>query len=474
MFDYSHGSEKRSDRRLQTEYALEFCLTEQDRLIPGHTVDLSVGGLRLFTTEKIPVAADVDVRLSVGEPPLILEFSGRVAHVSESGEDGYLVGLRYTNIDTKTRAMLDEHLKSIDVIALLSVMADKKASDLHLVVDHPPMYRIQQELLPQGTEQLSAERVRRMIYSVMDSEQAAQLRRRGEITFALTVSGVGRWRVNVHRQQGRIEAVYRAINDEIVSLDRLGLPPQVTELARTPDGLVIVAGGGDSTTLTAMIDLINGESRKVIVTLEDPIEFVHQGKMSVIKQREIGSDIRSFADGLNNILRLDPDVIVIGEIRDCHTLSAALKVADSGRLVLASLPASNTIQAVNRLLGMYPPDQRPGIAVGLSGTLRGIIAQRLIPRADRSGMVVATEILLANSAVRAVIREMEIHEIPKLILAESPVGMHSMDSSLWDLAARGLITIDTARALAEEPLAFEGVPDEIGEHLQANPQPIVV
>ena len=460
------GTEKRRERRIRTTYKLAFHLAGQDRLIWGRTWDISFGGLRFFTTDKLPIGAELEFRLHIGNTEQALEFSGRVAHISEAGDEGYLVGARFGEMPSGMQESIRRLISSIDIIRLLSLMMEKDASDLHLSVGRPPLLRIQKELFPHGNEPLSADRVRRMIYSVMDGEQIEQFEKTREANFALNVSDIGRWRVNVHYQQGRVEANYRAINLEVRTIERLGLPPVVAELARRPDGLVIVAGPtgvGKSTTLAAMIDLINSEFRKVIITLEDPIEFLHQGKRSVVKQREVGTDTLSFASGLKNLLRQDPDVIFIGEIRDRQTLAVALTAAETGHLVLTSLHTSNAMQTVHRVLGLFPPDQRQEAAVQLSAGLQGIVCQRLYPRADISGLVVATEVLIGTPAVRAVIRDMKVSQIPTLIQTGLAVGMHSMESSLGRLAKRGLISSDVVRALSEKTDSREPAVGETGK-----------
>lgn len=457
------GNEKRSERRIKAEHALTFRLDGQEHEIEGRTSDVSFGGLCLFTADKLPVGASLAFTLPLSEPQITMQFSGRVVHISEAGEEGYFIGVEFTKMDATTEENMRQHISSIDIAQLLATMMKKGASDLHLSVGRPPLFRIQKELFPLKTDPLSVGCVRRMIYSVMDSEQIAQFEAERETNFALTIPGIGRWRVNVHYQQGVVEATYRAIDLEIKPIERLGLPPIVADLARLPDGLVVVAGPtgvGKSTTLAAMIDLINSEFRKVIITLEDPIEFLHEGKRSVIKQREVGADTLSFSSGLKNLLRQDPDVIFIGEIRDRDTLAVALTAAETGHLVLTSLHTSSAMQTIHRILGLFPPDQRQEAAVQLSAGLRGIVCQRLISCSDNSGLVVATEVLVGTSAVRAVIRDMKISQIPTLIQTGSAYGMHSMDSSLGRLVRRRIISADVAHALAESADAVEVAPGE--------------
>ncbi len=456
------GEERRTERRIQTDYALTYRLKSQTRDIRGYTKDISFSGMRFFTAERLPIGSELNFTLPIPHPQMVLEFEARVVHITERGEEGYFVGVQFDVLDENTRAKLRQHISSIDIINLLSSMLDKEASDLHLSVGRPPLFRIQKELFPQGTKVLSADQIKRLVYSVMDAEQVRQFELMREANFALTIPDIGRWRVNVHFQQGVVEATYRAIDLEVKSLERLGLPPVVNDLARLPDGLVIVAGPtgvGKSTTLAAMIDLINAEFRKVIITLEDPIEFIHPGKRSVVKQREVGRDTRSFSLGLKNLLRQDPDVIFIGEIRDRQTLSVALNAAETGHLVLTSLHTSNTTQTIHRILGLYPPDQRQEAAVQLAGGLRGIVCQRLLPRADNAGLAVATEVLIGTPAVRAVIRDMRLSQLPTLIQTGSAAGMHGFDVSLRQLAKRGLITAEVARAMTERSDVLETLPE---------------
>ena len=452
MYLNFEGSEKRSERRIKTEYKISFRLAGHDHLIFGQTWDISYGGLRLFTTDKLPIGAAVDFSLHLGDTLAPLEFSGHVAHISEAGEEGYVVGIRFGEMDSVTRESLQRLITSIDILQLLSTMIKKEASDLHLSIGRPPLFRKHEKLLPHGEESLSADRIRRMIYSVMDAGQIEQFEKNREANFALTVPDIGRWRVNVHYQQGFVEATYRAIGLKIKSIEHLGLPPVVADLARSPSGLVIVAGpagAGKSTTLAAMINLINNEFDKVIISLEDPIEFLHVGRRSVVKQREVGNDTLSFSSGLKNLLRQDPDVIFIGEVRDRQTLSVALTAAETGHLVLTSLNTSNAMQTIHRVLGLFPPDQRQEAAVQFAASLRGVICQRLIPRPVNDGLAVATEVLVATPAVRAVIRDMKIGQITTLIQTGAAVGMHGMDVSLKRLAQRGIITPDVAHALSD-------------------------
>ncbi len=460
------GNEKRGERRIKTEYSLSFRLAGQDQVISGRTNDVSFSGLRFFTADKLPVGAALQFSLPLSEPPLTLQFSGRAVHISEAGEEGYFVGVEFGEMDPVTKETIRRHISSIDIVQLFSAMVEKDASDLHLAVNRPPILRIQKELFPMKADPLSEANVRLLIYSVMDNDQIRRFEAEREANYALTIPGIGRWRVNVHYQQGAVEATYRAIDLEIKPIERLGLPSVVADLARLPDGLVIVAGPtnvGKSTTLASMIDLINSEFRKVIITLEDPIEFLHQGKRSIIKQREVGADTHSFDAGLKNLLRQDPDVIFIGEIRDRQTLSVALTAAETGHLVLTSLHTSNAMQTIHRILGLFPPAQRQEAAVQLAAGLRGIICQRLVARADKSGLVVATEVLVGTSGVRAVIRDMKINQIPTMIQTGGAVGMHSLDASLGQLAKRRIITAEVARALAESPESAELGRNETGK-----------
>jgi len=301
---------------------------------------------------------------------------------------------------------------------------------------------------------------RRLVYSVLNDEQKAKFEATWELDFSLDMERVGRFRVNVHKQRGSIEAAFRVVNDVIQAIRRLGLPPVVEDLARRDSGLVLVTGptgSGKTTTLAAMVDLINTERQCMIITIEDPIEYVHQNKRSIIKQREVMSDTKSFAAALRHVLRQDPDVIVVGEMRDLETISTALSAAETGHLVLATLHTPDVTQTIDRIIDVFPPHQQQQVRIQIANALEGILSQQLLPIPGGRGRVVAVEILVATTAVRKIIRTQKTEQLTSIIQTSWDIGMITMDKSLKNLYAQGLITYDDAISKCRYPENFEAI-----------------
>jgi twitching motility protein PilT len=337
---------------------------------------------------------------------------------------------------------------------LLEVVA-RQASDLHLTAGVPPMLRQRGRLSPlEGYPKLTPEDTREFIYSVISTDQRRRLETDLQLDFAFVVPGQARFRVNAYFQRGAIAAAFRLIPSEIVPIDKLGLPPIVHELARRPRGIVLVTGptgSGKSTSLAAMIDEINQTREEHIVTIEDPIEFVHAHKRCVINQRELGNDATSFGAALKAALRQDPDVILVGEMRDLDTISTALTAAETGHLVFGTLHTQDAPQTIDRVIDVFPPEQQAQIRVQLSVTLQGVITQQLLPTSDGAGRCVACEVLVPTPAVRNLIREGKIHQIPSIIQTGSAYGMQSMDSALATLVRAGKITQELAESRSSTP-----------------------
>ena len=337
------------------------------------------------------------------------------------------------------------------VEVLLEEVVKKKASDLHLQVGLPPMLRVDGALAPiSGADVLTEETIEVLIFAILDEDQKQILLKDKEFDFSFAFGDLGRFRVNAFHERGNLAAALRLIPNEILTIEQLGLPPIVNKFADYPRGLVLVTGptgSGKSTTLAAMIHKINNERAAHIITIEDPIEYTHSSKQSVIVQREVHYDTYSFNAALRSALREDPDIVLIGEMRDLETIASAITIAETGHLVLATLHTNSAAQSIDRMVDVFPPHQQPQIRAQLSNILMAICSQRLIP-AIGGGRVAAAEILVATAAVRNIIREGKTHQLEAVIQTGGEYGMQSMDKTLVGLVHNGVITYDEARNYA--------------------------
>ena len=337
---------------------------------------------------------------------------------------------------------------------MLEEVIKRKASDLHLQVGTPPMLRIDGSLVPlQGGEPMTEKVLEVLIFGLLDEDQKAILLRDKEFDFSFAFGDVGRFRANAFHEKGNLALALRLIANDIKTIDQLGLPPIVKNFANFPRGLVLVTGptgSGKSTTLAAIIDQVNTEKPAHIITIEDPIEYTHKSKKSVIVQREVHYDTYSFSAALRSSLREDPDVVLIGEMRDLETIASAITIAETGHLVLATLHTNNAAQSIDRMVDVFPPHQQPQVRSQLGNILMAICSQRLIP-ALGGGRVVAAEILVATPAVRNIIREGKSHQLEPVIQTGAEYGMQSMDHTLVNLVHSGRITYDEARNFAVDP-----------------------
>jgi len=335
----------------------------------------------------------------------------------------------------------------MEIRDLLLLCIEKKASDLHLTENEPPILRIDGHLNRTDFPKLKQQDLKSIIYGILTSPQKEMFERDLELDFSVALPGLDRFRVNIHIQKGCVEAAFRRVPLVIPTVADLGLPDIIPALARKPNGLVLVTGPtgmGKTTTLATMIDQINSERSCLILSVEDPIEFIYTNKKSIIKQREVYSDTHSFADALKHALRQDPNVIVVGEMRDLETISTTLTAAETGHLVLATLHTPDAPQTIERIIDVFPSHQQTQVKLQLADCLQGVVSQLLLPHASGKGRVLCTEIMVATPGIRNLIREQEIEQIPTLMQTGSQYGMKTMDRSLKELFQKNLITLDTA------------------------------
>lgn len=349
----------------------------------------------------------------------------------------------------RPRSLEDAHIDD-----LLRIVVEKGASDLHLCAGVPPVIRVDGRLIPTNYEKATPQDTQRLMYDILTDEQIQRFESTLELDFSYALGKMARFRVNVYRDRGAVAAAFRLIPTRIPTIRELNLPPVLEELTRLPRGLIIVTGptgSGKSTTQAAMINQINMERSVHIVTIEDPIEYLHSHRFSIINQRELGQDTKSFHNALRAVLREDPDVILVGEMRDPETIALAITAAETGHLVLATLHTNSAATTIDRIVDVFPPGQQEQIRIQLSNSIQAVICQQLLPRAGQPGRVPAVEVMVATPAIRNLIRENKAHQITSVIQTSANVGMQTMDQSLRDLYMKGWITLEEALARAMNP-----------------------
>ncbi|MBK8574116.1 MAG: type IV pilus twitching motility protein PilT [Elusimicrobia bacterium] len=348
---------------------------------------------------------------------------------------------------------------------LLSLMVQKKASDLHMTVGVAPCLRIDGILLPTNLEKLTTDVVQRLVYSLLSDAQKQRFESENELDVSFGIKGLGRVRMNVYRQRGSVGAALRSVPTTFMSFEEIGLPPGVMELVNLPRGLVLVTGptgSGKTTTMASLIDYINENRKCHIVTVEDPIEYVHSHKQSVVNQRELGADTPSFASALKYALRQDPDVIMVGEMRDPETISAAITIAETGHLVFSTLHTNDAASTVNRILDSFASDRQPQVRSQLSMTLQAILSQSLLSHASGVGRVLACEYLRATPAIRNLIRERKLEQIYLAMQTGTKVGMQTLNQSLYTLISHQKITLEEGLTISPDPEELHSLLPKMG------------
>jgi twitching motility protein PilT len=361
---------------------------------------------------------------------------------------------------------------------LLARTVEAHASDLHLVPGAPPAVRVHGELVwLEGADRLMPDDTRALLYRILSTEQQKRLEVDRQLDFSHGVPGLARFRVNVHFQRDSLAAAFRHVPEELRTLEELGLPPSLRELAMRPRGLVLVTGptgSGKSTTLAAMVDEINRVKPHHILTIEDPIEFVHRHKRCVVTQREIGTDAASFSEALRAGVRQDPDVILLGEMRDLETIGTALTAAETGHLVLATLHTQSAPSTIDRVIDVFPPAQQEQVRMQLANTLQGVVTQALLPTTNRDGRIASLEILLPDDAVRNLIRQGKIEQIYSVMQTSTRRGMQTMEHGLTDLVKKRLVTVEVALAVSSRKDQLVGMLERSGISVDlsvAEPEP---
>ena len=342
---------------------------------------------------------------------------------------------------------------------LLKAMTEKGASDLHITTGAPPMLRIDGSVVPLKLPPLGAVESKALCYSVLSEEQKVAFEKTSELDLAFGVKGLSRFRANIYVQRGAVAGAFRTVPFKILSFEELALPPVLAELTKKPSGLVLVTGptgSGKTTTLAALIDKINNDQRCHILTVEDPIEFVHPNKLSVINQRELGSDTESYTAALRSALRQDPDVVLVGEMRDLETIEAALTMGETGHLVFSTLHTNTAVSTINRIIDVFPPHQQEQVRSKLSMVLQAVVTQQLLPKASGSGRAMAMEILVPNAAIRNLMREGKVHQIySQMQVGQGKNGMQTLNQALFSLVQRRVVTAEEAQGRSTEPDEFQ-------------------
>lgn len=444
-------AEMRANTRIRSRIKIKYQIidAEGNASVTKKTIakDISTDGMHIEVDSSLGLDTKLILEFRLPKIDSPIKAIGRIVRVEEVNETTFGVGLVFDSIENENKDEILKRIESMDIVRLLQTTAQRKASDLHLTYNRPPILRLHGRLVPLEMDPLGTLELKNMIYSILSDEQISRFEKFKELDFAFSPNPDLRFRVNVHVQRGNVEGTFRVIMPDLKTIQELALPNVVEKLSLLKKGIVIIAGptgSGKTTTLAAMVDIINRQKESVIICLEDPIEYIHTNLNSIIKQREIGTDTLSFSVALKRTLRQDPDVILVGELLDAETVRTVITAAETGHLVLTSLHAPDTIQAIDRLISIFPPQQRHQACVQIANSLNGIITQFLVPKKDRETRVVATEVMIMTDAMRNLIREGQTIQIPSIIQTGARYQMHTMSESFKRLYNSGIISKEIA------------------------------
>jgi twitching motility protein PilT len=452
--------ENRKSRRIPVNIKVNY---HQDKDPAKKTIEAVVnniseeGLLILCNPQLLDIGTVLDLEITALRQAAVIKAKGRVIWLKEVKEHKeYEMGLAFSEIKEKDLVFIKQWINSIDLDRILGIAVKNKASDVHMVSGQPPTMRLYGELKPIPGPELTSEGIKAMIYGILNKQHREKFEEDLELDISY-VNDSGRFRVNLHQEKGQIGAAFRCLPTEVLGLVELHLPPVLEELARRPSGLILItgpAGCGKSTTVAAMIEIINKERKSLIMSLEEPIEYIFKSKKSIIEQREIGIDAISFQSALKYIVRQDIDVVFIGEIRDMNSIAVAISAAETGHLVLTTLHTMDALSSINRIVDVFPSLQQRQVRMQLAETLRGVVSQVLLPRADRDGRIVATEILVCNAAVANLIRKDNVSEIRGIMETGSRFGMHTLDQALESIFSQGLVSREAVLAYTNDVSRF--------------------
>ena len=456
----SVGVDRRTSKRVRSRFTVRYRNPAVVDSVEqcAETTDISSNGLAFESPVSLVIGSQLDLQVDLPTLVAAIKTGARVTRLQELEEGKcYLIGVTFHPIPESYAHAIEAYVETLDVDRILRRAVAQNASDVHLVADRPPICRIAGTLVPLDMPPLSATGLERMLMSMMSDLQREQFARNMELDFSHMLPDGTRFRINVHIEMGRVAAALRLIPTKIRSLQELGLPSSLARLADLRQGMVLVtgpAGSGKSTTLASLIDLINRQRNCMIISIEDPIEYVYSTQRSVIQQREVGIDTHSFSAALKHVLRQDPNVILIGEIRDLDSISLSITAAATGHLVFTSLHATSAAESISRIIDVYPANQQTQIRNQLAECLQVVVGQVLVPRKDGTGLVVATEVLTCTPAIRNLIRKSQDEQIVSYIQSGSQVGMQLMDVSLMKLVTSGVVDFEVAKTFARNPAKF--------------------